>query len=342
MSAHRVIDDVGSFISMITFLFGTGFTAWTCHFAHSTRLKQAEKILDDVTTFVNTLTEEDKRMIDAYIAEASVRRPSETQCLLNTEQIFARLADVQDQQASISASLTGRSSFQFPWSDLAGSIYALVRECHDLKNSVETSANSALARFPGGVPSESTNTTRPLASSDHSSYSTEPSAQRRDTVQSLPPMYIGGETPLHTYPAYPASVHSRSSMVSSNTASSGVAQPAPPYQFVHPPSRQASPYSAASSIGTTSANSNVYPTSASGYSSAYTASSYGLGHAVDSQPSESTLSLSSYSPSSSSTRATAPITEADTTSSAVSLQPPAPSASSSSQWSTTNATLGYP
>jgi len=93
MSAHRVIDDVGSFISMITFLFGTGFTAWTCHFAHSTRLKQAEKILDDVTTFVNTLTEEDKRMIDAYIAEASVRRPSETQCLLNTEQIFARLAE---------------------------------------------------------------------------------------------------------------------------------------------------------------------------------------------------------------------------------------------------------
>ncbi|EPT00390.1 hypothetical protein FOMPIDRAFT_1016487 [Fomitopsis schrenkii] len=143
-SPSDIIRDSGVFIGAIGGAIGAGAAAWQVYFAHHTRLREANRLIAQISEITDSLTEDDKAAIDAYIAEVSASNPQESRCLLDTQRMLARLADAQARRTDVSRDLAANPLFNFPWSDLARSIKVLLRRCRDLHRSVQVVHRSRL------------------------------------------------------------------------------------------------------------------------------------------------------------------------------------------------------
>lgn len=92
-SPSDIIRDSGVFIGAIGGAIGAGAAAWQVYFAHHTRLREANRLIAQISEITDSLTEDDKAAIDAYIAEVSASNPQESRCLLDTQRMLARLAE---------------------------------------------------------------------------------------------------------------------------------------------------------------------------------------------------------------------------------------------------------
>ncbi|KAI0724167.1 hypothetical protein C8Q72DRAFT_660558 [Fomitopsis betulina] len=144
---HRLtkIDDARVFFGIVGSLFGSGYTVWLTLVApHRNRLRQAKKFIEEISQTVNALTEDDKIAIDKYIAQVTAKDAKNTGCLLDTQHMFEELEKAQKQHTAVSEELKAHPSIQFPWSDLASSILALLDQCRDLHRSVQQSTTQGL------------------------------------------------------------------------------------------------------------------------------------------------------------------------------------------------------
>lgn len=151
-----VIQDAGIFIGSLGSVIGAGFTAWQLYFAPGSRLKEAKRLIREISHTMNSLTDEDKVAIDAYIAQVSTGNQQETKCLLNTQQMLLQLAKyvpgllswsriftylgvfrAQDHRAEVDEALAANPYLRFPWTDLARSTKLLLDECRKLHRAVQ-------------------------------------------------------------------------------------------------------------------------------------------------------------------------------------------------------------
>ena len=162
-SSSLIIQNASIFIGALASVLGTGVAAWNLHFAHSARLNEARRLIEQISHTVHSLTDDDKAAIDAYIAHVSAVNQQETRCLLNTQQMLSELSRyaphmpsypwnlialgigrAQVQHAAVNESWATHSSLQFPWTDLAQSIKVLLDECRDLHQSVQVLSHPSL------------------------------------------------------------------------------------------------------------------------------------------------------------------------------------------------------